>query len=72
MSSSIFQRGRDRYSLHQIEKFDANRDFVQIALCRQPPNMPAGGRPFQFAMWGKEVPEVTPATERAKIGVDYS
>merc|ERR1719171_2361056 len=46
------------YSLHQIEKFDANRDFVQIALCRQPPNMPAGGRPFQFAMWGKEVPEV--------------
>merc|ERR1719353_2778825 len=25
--------------------------------------MPAGGRPFQFAMWGKEVPEVQPGDD---------
>jgi len=46
------------YSLHQVERFDAKRDFIKISLCKDPTANSA-----EFCMWGQDVQEVMEGEE---------
>merc|ERR1719460_3148486 len=46
------------YSLHQVERFDAKRDFIKISLCKDPTS-----NNVQFCMWGQDVQEVMEGEE---------